>query len=151
MSSEYITDEEILEGELIEAKATVPKSVEPQDILKFTQGLRYEIVDDILGTGEGRKIPADLKDLTSILRDMDGAALTTRKLDIEEVANSDGREVIEQYRRLRTLFQDDPTPIAPRKRSPLDNVRLPEVEFLEGEDAAGENILSISNFVSSEE
>jgi hypothetical protein len=152
MSSEYITDQEILEGELIASKPSGPKSTEPTDILKFTQSLRYEIVDDLLGVGEYRKIPADLKDLTSVLRDMDGAALTTRKLDIEETSNVDSRTVIDTFRRLRSMMNqgDDEGPAPTRQRDPLEGVRLPSVEFLEGEDASGENILNIANFVSSE-
>ncbi|MNY79370.1 hypothetical protein D3C86_2199780 [compost metagenome] len=50
------------------------------------------------------------------------------------------------------MGQDAATrPIKPRTRAALDVNALPQVDFIEGEDAQGENILNISNFVTAEE
>lgn len=152
MEEDFVSDGEILEGELLHAKVPVTSaSTDPSDVLKFTQGLRYRIVDDLLG--EDRRIPADIKDLTGVLRDMDKAALTTRELDIAESDSTDGRLVIDTFRQLKAMMgQDaDNRPVKPRTRSPLDVNALPQVSFIEGEDAQGENILNISNFVTPDE
>lgn len=151
MHSDYVDDEVILEGELMEVSKPKVQSTEPADILKFTQNLRYQIVDDLLGPE--KRIPADIRDLASIMRDMDQAALTTRKLDIEESDATDGRLAIDTFRRLKQMIATDRDESKPaiRTRDPLGNVLLPDVSFIPGEDAQGENILNISNYVSAEE
>lgn len=60
-------------------------STNPVDIIETTQKLRLQMVNKL--TGDGERIPTESKEvgtLSMLLRDMDAAALTTRKLDVEE-------------------------------------------------------------------
>lgn len=100
-------DEDALEGELItvgsivgsdpeyinqdKAPIAVSDSVDPSDVIKTTQGVRLKILTSRLRQG----VPddsGDLSDTLQLLRDLDSAALTTRKIDVEE------RSVSEQER-----------------------------------------------------
>lgn len=63
------------------------RSIKPADIIEHTQRMRLQIVDKL--TDNGLELPTDPKDLgtlSMVLRDLDAAALTTRKLDVEEKA-----------------------------------------------------------------
>lgn len=64
---------------------TINTSTSPADIIETTQKLRLQMVNKL--TENGGRIPSEGKEVGSLamlLRDMDAAALTTRKLDVEE-------------------------------------------------------------------
>lgn len=135
-----------MDGEYIPVEA---RSTDPNEVVKFTQQLRYRVVDQL--TEHGTKIPGDSAELMSVLRDMDNSALTTRKLNIEEKSANDGRRTIQLYRELRQLF-GTATPLADGDggpdRNPASGVVLPDVEMVPGEDFQGEQPLNVADYVS---
>lgn len=119
----------------------------PAEVVKYTQRLRYRMVEDLTRGG----IKGDDKELRSTLRDMDNSALTQRKLNIEEGAQADGRIALEAFRKLKGMLGGDPFATdAPRLRAPTDGVRLPEVTLVPGEDHQGAQSLNIDDYVSPE-
>lgn len=137
---------EVSEQELIQASVS---DVSPSEVVKFTQRLRYKMVDDL--TNNGEVVRGDSKELLSVLKDMDASALTQRKLNIEEGNQQDGRVAIEAFRKLQTMLRADPIDIPQtRRRLPTDGVALPEVSLVPGEDHQGEQSLNIDDYVSPE-
>ncbi|QTH80285.1 hypothetical protein PA10_00085 [Pseudomonas phage pPa_SNUABM_DT01] len=66
----------------------VNQDVDPSAVIKTTQGIRLKILEDRFKRG----IPSDDKELNlnlQLLRDLDSAALTTRKIDVEEAQGSE--------------------------------------------------------------
>lgn len=67
-----------------QAPIHINQSVDPSDVIKTTQGIRLRILKSRFAKG----IPSDDKELSlnmQLLRDLDSAALTTRKIDVEEM------------------------------------------------------------------
>ncbi|MNP88981.1 hypothetical protein D3C85_13750 [compost metagenome] len=61
----------------------ISESVDPLDVIRTTQSIRIAMVKQELQTGLPN-IDKDSRDFTQLLRDLDSAALTTRKIDVEE-------------------------------------------------------------------
>lgn len=138
----------VLEGEVFVAK---DGDVDPSEVVKFTQRLRYQMVGDL--TDHGGNIRGDNKELASLLRDMDRSALTQRELNIQEDSRQDGRVAIEAYAKFRGLVGKDPFTqggTVQRRRDPTEGVVLPQVELVPGEDHQGEFALNIDDYVSPE-
>lgn len=136
-----------MDGEYIPSET---RSTDPNEVVKFTQQLRYRVVDNL--TQGGTHIPADSAELMSVLRDMDNSALTTRKLNIEEKSANDGRKTIQMYRELRSMF-GNATPLAgggdsDSRPDPTQGVSIPEVPMIPGEDFQGEQALNVADYVS---
>jgi len=86
----------VLDGEFLGADDRAPihinQSVDPSDVIKTTQGIRLRILQSRFAKG----IPADDKELMTnmqLLRDLDQAALTTRKIDVDERAVSESERL----------------------------------------------------------
>lgn len=136
--------------------------LEPGAIVKLTQRVRLRALNEL--TDNGREVTKNLGDTMQLLRDLDQAALTTRKLNIEEKSSDDGRAARESFDKLVGMLGDrspyeapkevgnESAPPPPRTRSPLpqNHVKRP-VSLNQGEDAQGEQVLSISNYISVEE
>lgn len=119
----------------------------PSEVVRFTQRLRYRMVEDLTKTG----VSGSDKELRATLRDMDNSALTQRKLNIEEGNQQDGRIALEAFRKLRDMLGADPFATGQaRVGSPTDGVRLPEVTLVPGEDHQGAQSLNIDDYVSPE-
>ncbi|MNB99395.1 hypothetical protein D3C87_981640 [compost metagenome] len=70
----------------------INQSVDPSDVIKTTQGIRLRILKSRFAKG----IPEDDKELSlnmQLLRDLDSAALTTRKIDVEERSISESERL----------------------------------------------------------
>ncbi|MNZ45896.1 hypothetical protein D3C78_635620 [compost metagenome] len=81
-----VADGEYLASE--NAPIRVDQNVDPSAVIKTTQGIRLKILEDRFKKG----IPSDDKELSlnmQLLRDLDSAALTTRKIDVEEAQGSE--------------------------------------------------------------
>lgn len=137
---------EVNEQELIQASVA---DVSPSEVVKYTQRLRYRMVDEL--TNNGAVVKGDNKDLLAVLKDMDSSALTQRKLNIEEGNQQDGRVAIEAFRKLQVMLNKEPIAIPQgQRRSPIEGVKLPEVSLVPGEDHQGEQSLNIDDYVSPE-
>lgn len=85
----------VLDGEYLSddrAPIHINQSVDPSDVIKTTQGIRLRILKSRFAKG----IPADDKELSlnmQLLRDLDSAALTTRKIDVEERSVSESERL----------------------------------------------------------
>lgn len=137
-----------LEGEVFVAQ---PGDVDPGEVVKFTQRLRYQMVGDL--TDHGGNIRGDNKELASLLRDMDRSALTQRELNIQEDSRQDGRMAIEAYAKFRGMLGAEPFSqggTVTRRRDPTEGLILPQVELVPGEDHQGEYALNIDDYVSPE-
>jgi hypothetical protein len=142
-----------MSGEAIEGEVFVAQQgdIDPGEVVKYTQRIRYQMVGDL--TDHGANVRGDNKDLRDLLRDMDKSALTQRQLNIEEGKSQDGRMAIEAYTRFRDMLGADPfgqpDPNVPR-RDPTAGLKLPEVSLVPGEDHQGEQALNIDDYVSPE-
>lgn len=85
----------VLDGEYLNADRApvhINQSVDPSDVIKTTQGIRLRILKSRFAKG----IPEDDKELSlnmQLLRDLDQAALTTRKIDVEERSVSESERL----------------------------------------------------------
>jgi hypothetical protein len=137
----------------------VERDTDPIAVVKFTQQMRYMAADHI--TCGGTQIPDKIGDLLMVLNGMDQAALTTRKLDIEEQAAESGHEAIEAVRTIRSMFGNRDPFIAAAQEQDVIGQRInsiipegfvpPEVQFKPGEKDQGEAKLDVSDFVSPDE
>jgi hypothetical protein len=137
-----------LEGEVFVAQQG---DVDPSEVVKFTQRLRYQMVGDL--TDHGGNVRGDNKELASLLRDMDRSALTQRELNIQEDSRQDGRLAIEAYKEFRGMLGQDPFSqggTIQRRRDPTEGLVLPPAELVPGEDHQGEQSLNIDDYVSPE-
>lgn len=92
------------------APIVVSHSTEPADVIKTTQSIRLQILAQRLQKG----VTDDLKELNTdlqLLRDLDQAALTTRKIDVEERAVNESERVSEQTNALLKML-DGKNPFA---------------------------------------
>lgn len=81
----------------------VNTSTEPAEVIKTTQGIRLKILASRLAKG----VNDDIKELNTdlqLLRDLDAAALTTRKIDVEERAVNESERVSEQTNALLKML-----------------------------------------------
>lgn len=92
------------------APIDVSLSTEPAEVIKTTQSIRLRILSERLRKG----VSEDLKELNTdlqLLRDLDQAALTTRKIDVEERAVNESERVSEQTNALLKML-DGKNPFA---------------------------------------
>jgi hypothetical protein len=159
---DYVDDKE-LEQEYLPHSRKVAEDItdaelEPEQVVKFGQRMRKLAFNQV--TDHGTNLQGNLGDALQILRDMDAAALTTRKLNIEDKVANDGRKMVEIANAIRKEMGGDPYAITeenqatvrPRTTSPLPAVRpVIPVELRPGEDAQGEQVLSVANYIREEE
>lgn len=137
----------------------VERDTDPVAVVKFTQQMRYMAADHL--TCGGTQIPDKVGELLMVLNGMDQAALTTRKLDIEEQAAESGHEAIEAVRTIRSMFGNRDPFVAAAQEQEVIGQRInsiipegfvpPEVHFKPGEKDQGEAKLDVSDFVSPDE
>lgn len=108
MSEDFIKDGEYLpaEGEVFLAPRgaiAVNQSTDAAEVVKTTQGIRLQILAERLKGGvnqDAKELNLDLQ----LLRDLDQAALTTRKIDVEERAVNDAERASEQTNTLLKML-----------------------------------------------
>lgn len=145
-----------MSGEIV---STEHHNTDPIEVNRFTQQMRYRMFDEL--TVNGTNLSVNIKESMQLLRDMDTAALTSRKLDIDQAKVDTAGQTLESFHRLEEMLQGRnpfeltdkaPLPIAERVRPALpENLRLPSVTLLDGEDAQGEQALSIHHYVPSDD
>lgn len=135
------------------------QTTDPMDVVRFTQLTRKRMFDKL--TDNGLDVTGSFKEVSSLLRDMDITAVTTRKLDIEQQVIDTASQVQATHRALRNMLggrdpflagPDSPLPIAERVEGQLPG-QIPhfDVSFVPGEKFQGEDILVVSDFVSADE
>lgn len=131
----------------------------PMDVVHFTQRTRKKMFDLLTATPSG--LTENFKEVSQLLKDMDGTAVMTRKLDIETQAVEDASRIHATHQRLREQLggrdiyrrdENSPIPIAERVEGVLPG-QIPNipVKFVPGEKAMGEQTLVVSDFVSVDE
>lgn len=132
----------------------ISNSTEPADVIRTTQGVRLQILAHRLKTG----ISEDAKELNldlQLLRDLDTAALTTRKIDVEERAVNESERVSEQTNALLKMLNGrNPFAVDLQSgeiRSDLigrsREVALPEAVIVPGHTRQGTEQLAYADFV----
>lgn len=160
-TEDYVRDGEYLPapigGEFLAAnKAPIPvdHSTDPAAVIKTTQSIRLRILEERLRTGvneDAKELNLDLQ----LLRDLDQAALTTRKIDVDERAINDAERASEQTNALlkmlngRNPFAIDVT--SGELRADLTgrsrDVALPEPTVVPGHTNQGTHNLEYGEFV----
>lgn len=116
---------------------TISNSTEPADIIKATQSIRVAMVKKHMMHGVPN-IGEESRDLLQVLRDLDQAALTTRKIDVEESQIGDAeRLAAAQNELLRMLGGKNPFAVDIVANNVTLNATLPEVELPEPELVPG--------------
>jgi len=148
-----------MESNREDIRTVQPNSTEPGDVVNFTQHMRFRMFDEL--TDNGVNLTAKFAEVRQLICDMDNAALTTRKLNIEEKDANNGKLALQAFKSIQNMLgnrdpfmvsDDAPLPIAERvDRIEPDNFRLPHVDLLQGEDAQGEQPLSIHHYVPSDD
>jgi len=156
-----------IEGELMpvaddeylgSAPMAINESVDPSDIIKTTQGIRVAMVKETLKRGVPT-IDKDANTFLQVLRDLDQAALTTRKIDVEErQVNESERLAQAQNELLRMLGGKNPfavdltggtvKPNAPRRDASVD---LPTPPLVPDVTTQGTQPVNYDDFVGSVE
>jgi hypothetical protein len=137
-----------------QAPIHINQSVDPSDVIKTTQGIRLRILKSRFAKG----IPSDDKELSlnmQLLRDLDSAALTTRKIDVEEMGvNESERLANANNELLRILGGKNPfavelgsAPVATRRSEPV----LPPVVLVPDITTQGTQPVEYDDFVQSVE
>lgn len=86
----------------------IDESVDPAAVIKTTQSIRIAMVKKHLKQG-APSVDKDSRDFMQLLRDLDSAALTTRKIDVEESALGESERVAQaQNELLRMLGGKNP-------------------------------------------
>ncbi len=147
----------VKDGEYLgRAPMEISDSVDPSDIIKTTQSIRVAMVKQELQHGVP-KVDKDANTLLQVLRDMDQAALTTRKIDVDErQVNESERLAQAQNELLRMLGGKNPfavditsgnTPPAPVRQAP----ELPTPPLVPDVTTQGTQPVNYDDFVSSVE
>jgi hypothetical protein len=107
MQEDYVKDGEYLpavqEEFLGKSPIIVDRSTDAADVVKTTQSIRLHILAERLKRGvseDAKELNVDLQ----LLRDLDTAALTTRKIDVEERSVSDAERASEQTNALLKML-----------------------------------------------
>lgn len=132
-------------------------SVDPLDVVKTTQSIRVAMVKRHLTTGVP-EVGESSRDLLGLLRDMDNAALMTRKLDVEERAVDESQRLANaQNELLRMLGGKNPFAVditegaqAPRNERG-DRSRLPPPRIVPDITTQGTQAVNYEDFISSVE
>lgn len=99
-----VADEEYLG----DAPMIISDSVDPLDVIKTTQSIRIAMAQKELRHGVP-KADKDSREFMQLLRDLDSAALTTRKIDVDERQLGDSERVAQaQQELLRMLDGKNP-------------------------------------------
>ncbi|MCY1285065.1 hypothetical protein D9M68_17420 [compost metagenome] len=134
----------------------IDESVDPSAVIKTTQSIRIAMAKKHLRHG----VPAvgeDSRDFLMLLRDLDGAALTTRKIDVEERQIGESERLAQaQNELLRMLNGANPFVSVDLPGSPsLISVHrestvgiLPKPELVPGIDAQGTQPVDADKFLS---
>lgn len=160
MQEDYVKDGEFLPAvendflRSIAAPIEVNTSTEAADVVKTTQGIRLKILAERLKKGvseDAKELGLDLQ----LLRDLDTAALTTRKIDVEERATDAAEQTSNQTNALLKML-DGKNPFAVdlttgQLRSDLTgrarSADLPEVVPVKGHTHQGTENLNYADFV----
>ncbi len=129
-------------------------SVDPSDVIKTTQSIRLKMIQEQLKGG----VPSVDKDATTflqVLRDLDQAALTTRKIDVDEQQLSESQRLADANNNLLKMlggknpFVIEIGGIAPViERAPVE---LPAPQLVPDVTAQGTQPVNYDDFVSSVE
>ncbi len=133
-----MSDENPLDGELMpvtdaEYLAEVPMqintSVDPSDVIKTTQSIRIAMVQKHLRNGTP-DIDKESAGLLQVLRDLDQAALTTRKIDVDERQVSESERLAQaQNELLRMLGGRNPFLVDLATGQSIPPVQRPEADL----------------------
>lgn len=158
MQEDYVKDGEYIPAVpdefLGKSPIIVDRSTDASDVVKTTQSIRLHILAERLKRGvneDAKELNLDLQ----LLRDLDSAALTTRKIDVEERSVSDAERASEQTNALLKMlggsnpFAVDVSTGELRKdlvgRS--REVALPEAVIVPGHTKQGTDNLNYADFV----
>lgn len=132
----------------------INQSVDPSDVIKTTQGIRLRILKSRFAKG----IPDDDKELSlnmQLLRDLDQAALTTRKIDVEERSVSESERLANASNELlRMLGGKNPFAVEVADMAPVTQRAipvLPEVQLVPDLTTQGTQPVNYDDFVQSVE
>jgi hypothetical protein len=99
-----------IEGELLEkaeyidaVPIQVNESVDPSDVIKTTQTIRLAMVKQTIKAGLP-EVGEGSRDFLGLLRDLDTAALTTRKIDVDEKNGSDAERLAAAHTELLRMM-----------------------------------------------
>lgn len=160
-----MSDSKPLEGDLLpvadheylpEVPLDINPSVDPSDVIKTTQGIRMAMVKQHLRGGTP-SMDKDSNTFLQVLRDLDQAALTTRKIDVEERSVSESERLAQaQNELLRMLGGKNPFVIdiatgAPVQASEHPEVTLPEPKLVPDVTTQGTQPVNYDDFVQSVE
>lgn len=159
MSDDFVKDGEYLPagGEEFLApvgRIDVNQSTDAAEVVKTTQGIRLQILAHRLKKGvneDAKELNLDLQ----LLRDLDQAALTTRKIDVEEKAVNDAERASEQTNALlrmldgRNPFVVDITTgkLRPDLIGREREAALPDAVVLPGHTTQGTDNLNYGDYV----
>jgi len=131
------------------------KSTKPEDVIELSQSLRLQIVDNL--TRDGVPTSEDgIKQLSSVLRDLDAAALTTRKINVEESAVDQAARATANVSKIlaaiggKNPFRKGVLVEERDDRPTLDRDKLPPVKTVPGQTFIGVENLKYEDFVSPE-
>jgi len=155
-----------LDGELMpvaddeylgDAPMIISESVDPSDIIKTTQSIRVAMVKNELKRGVP-KVDKDANTFLQVLRDMDQAALTTRKIDVDErQVNESERLAQAQNELLRMLGGKNPFAVdltsgsTPPPTTRRETPALPAAPLVPDVTTQGTQPVNYDDFVSSVE
>jgi hypothetical protein len=131
---------------------SINNSTNPVDIITTTQQLRLRIVDRL--TNNGERIPTESKEvgtLSMVLRDLDAAALTTRKLDVEEKGIDAASKASANVANVLKELGGNPFRIGAleniSKIPAPDATLIPAIELVPGVMKIGADVLEYGEFV----
>jgi len=120
-----VTDAEYL----TEMPMNINASVDPSDVIKTTQSIRLAMVQKHLKSGVP-SVDKDSNTLLQVLRDLDQAALTTRKIDVDERQVSESERLAQaQNELLRMLGGKNPFLLDLATGQSIPPVQRPEAEL----------------------
>lgn len=136
------------------APVHINQSVDPSDVIKTTQGLRLKILKSRFSQGvsdDGKELALTMQ----LLRDLDTAALTTRKIDVDERSVSESERLANANNELlRMLGGKNPfmvevgtMPALSARPAPV----LPEVQLVPDLTTQGTQPVNYDDFVKSVE
>jgi hypothetical protein len=134
---------------------SINNSTNPVDIIETTQQLRLRMVSAL--TSHGVTVPTDPKEvsnLSMLLRDLDAAALTTRKLDVEEKGIDSATIAAANVTAILQAMGGNPFKAKPGERDitpgitpTVDIAQLPDVKLVPGITKIGNDVLDYHEFV----
>lgn len=134
---EYITDKVV--DPAIQSAMTGDITVRPDHVVQMTQVLRTGILRQI--TDHGSRLPTggdELKDVLSVLRDLDHTAQTTSKLDIDRSSADNAARIGSLADSIISKMTFTGPAGATRVQAPDEGLDLPKVNLNSGESDIGE-------------